>query len=147
MYSRVYSKTNDVTMGLSNEAKVYNKLKSILCPKYGEKDIIKTTDKYAKWDWTGDINGTHFEMKSRRNTKMCYPTTLLPVHKVMKIDEKQVFVFHFTDKTCYLEYDPEVFKTFKQRTGQTYRDGVADPPQLQYEIPVSLLIDLEDVTL
>jgi hypothetical protein len=65
----------------------------------------------------------------------------------MKIDEKQVFIFHFTDKTCYLEYEPEVFNTFKQRTGQTMRDGVYDPPQLQYEIPVVLLIDLEDVTL
>jgi hypothetical protein len=145
MYVR--SKLNDIGMGLSNEAKVYSKLKRILCPKYGEKDIVKTADKYAKWDWTGDINGTHFEMKSRRNMKMTYPTTLLPVHKVMKIDEKQVFIFHFTDKTCYIEYDEEVFKGFKQRMGVTMRDGVYDPPQLQYEIPVSLLADLEDVAL
>ena len=143
----MYCKSNDVLMGLENEAKMYDRLKHYLCPQYGETDIIKTTDKYAKWDWTGDINGTHFEMKSRRNTKKAYPTTLLPVHKVMNVNVKQVFIFHFTDKTCYLEYDEEVFKTFTKRTGNTFRDGVYDKPQLQYEIPVSILLDLEDVPL
>ena len=144
---KTYNKANDITMGLTNEAKVYNKLKNLLCPKYGENDIIKTTDQYAKWDWTGDINGTHFEMKSRRNTKKCYPTTLLPVHKVLKVDVAQVFIFHFSDKTCYIEYDEDLFKTFNKRTGVTMRDGRYDPPQLQYEIPVNILVDLDDVPL
>ena len=106
---KTYNKANDISMGLTNESKVYNKLKNLLCPKYGENDIIKTTDQYAKWDWTGDINGTHFEMKSRRNTKKCYPTTLLPVHKILKTDVAQVFIFHFTDKTCYIEYNEDLF--------------------------------------
>ena len=144
---KTYNKANDISMGLTNESKVYNKLKNLLCPKYGENDIIKTTDQYAKWDWTGDINGTHFEMKSRRNTKKCYPTTLLPVHKILKTDVAQVFIFHFTDKTCYIEYDEDLFKTFNKRTGITMRDGRYDPPQLQYEIPVNILVDLDDVPL
>lgn len=144
---KTYNKANDISMGLTNESKVYNKLKNLLCPKYGENDIIKTTDQYAKWDWTGDINGTHFEMKSRRNTKKCYPTTLLPVHKILKTDVAQVFIFHFTDKTCYIEYNEDLFKTFNKRTGITMRDGRYDPPQLQYEIPVNILVDLDDVPL
>ena len=144
---KTYTTANAISMGLTNESKVYNKLKNLLCPKYGENDIIKTTDQYAKWDWTGDINGTHFEMKSRRNTKKCYPTTLLPVHKILKTDVAQVFIFHFTDKTCYIEYNEDLFKTFNKRTGITMRDGRYDPPQLQYEIPVNILVDLDDVPL
>lgn len=149
MYSRVYSKASDIKMGLMNEESLFNKLKHHLCPKYGEEDIINTKeiyDQYHKYDWEGTTNGTHFEMKSRRNKKETYPTTIFPVHKIMTTDKPQVFIFHFTDKTCYIEYNKEVFDKFKRRTGQTFRDGVYDPPQQQYEIPVGLLIDLVDVS-
>ena len=144
---RMLSKAKDITMGLTNEARLIMKLKHHFCPLYKEEDLKKTEDKYAKWDWEGTTNGTHFEMKSRRNTKKYYPTTLLPVHKVVETDKPQVFIFHFSDKTCYIQYEPYLFSKFPQRMGQTFRDGKLDPPQLQYEIPVVLLIDLEDVPL
>ena len=142
---RMLSRAKDITMGLTNEARLIMKLKHTFCPKYGEADLVKTEDKYAKWDWEGTTNGTHFEMKSRRNTKFYYPTTILPVHKVVETDKPQIFIFHFSDKTCYIEYDPEVFSKFQKKKTQIFRDGRYDPPQIQYEIPVNILIDMEDV--
>jgi hypothetical protein len=141
------SRTQDVMMGLSNEGKLIETLKRHFCAKYNEADLEKTTDPYAKWDFEGTTNGTLFEMKSRRNTKFFYPTTVLPVHKIMRTDKTQVFVFHFKDKTCYIEYDRQVFSKFTKKIGQTFRDGRYDPPQEQFEIPVELLIDLEEIPL
>jgi hypothetical protein len=146
----MYSRESDVAMGLMNEDKILDQLRYNLCPKYGEEDVVNTKDiydKYHKYDWEGTTNGTHFEMKSRRIKKQTYPTTIFPVHKVMKTDKPQVFVFNFTDTTSYIEYDKDIFDKFKKRTGQTFRDGRYDPPQLQYEIPVNLLIDFVDIPL
>lgn len=144
------TRASDLAMGLANETKVIGLLKHHLCKRYGEDDLINTKDiydQYHKYDWEGSTNGTHFEMKSRRNTKRAYPTTIIPVDKVRPTEKKQVFIFHFTDKTCYIEYDKKIFDGFVRSSRTTERDGVWDKPKLHYEIPVGLLIDLDDITI
>ena len=139
------TKARDLEMGLKNEERLLGMLKHNFCEKYNEEDLVNTKDthsQYHKCDWEGTTNGTHFEMKSRRNTKQAYPTTIFPVHKIMDTTKPQVFIFHFTDVTCFIEYNKELFDKFRKRTGQTYRDGKYDLPQLQYEIPVVMLTDL-----
>jgi hypothetical protein len=141
------TRVNDLKMGWKNEDDCLAKLEYNFCEKYGEKKLRKQTNQFSKWDWEGDTNGTHFEMKSRRNTKDCYPTTIIPTHKVMATDKKQVFIFHFTDKTCYIEYDEELFSTFAITNRTTWRDGKYDVPVPHYDIPISALNDLEEIPL
>lgn len=142
------TRANDLAMGLANETKLLGMLKFHFCRKYGENDLINTKDiydQYHKYDWEGSTNGTHFEMKSRRNRKRAYPTTIIPVDKVRPTEKKQVFIFHFTDATCYIEYDKKIFDSFVRSSRTTERDGMWDIPKLHYEIPIGLLIDLDEV--
>ena len=150
MNSMLRTRASDLAMGLANEIKVIGLLKRHLGKLYQEEDLINTKDiydQYHKYDWEGSTNGTHFEMKSRRNRKTAYPTTIIPVDKVRPTEKKQVFIFHFTDKTCYIEYDKATFDKFHKSERTTERDGRWDKPKLHYDIPVNLLIDLDEDTI
>jgi hypothetical protein len=123
----------DSILGLKNQVDILNTLQSVF-----DITILETTDKYCKWDYQ-DGSGNHYELKSRRTYKNTYLTTLLPCHKIMKTPVKQVFLFKFTDKLCYIEYNEAVFNTFKKGLITDTRNNKED---LHYYIPISRLIDI-----
>lgn len=123
---------NDLKFGLSKEQDVINQLKT----HFEDDTIIKTEDKFCLYDAIG--KDYKYEIKSRRNSKTAYPTTIIPVHKGIP---STVFVFNFTDKMCYIKYDEDLFKTFT--TQMIYADRYnATPPSLHFLIPINLLIDI-----
>ena len=123
----------DLELGLQNQKYVLTTLRN----KFGD-SLMETTDKYCKWDYTDSL-GNHYEMKSRRSMKRTYPTTLLPCHKVMNTNVKQFYIFKFTDKLTFIEYNDELFNTFE--TGWI-TDGRTGKEDLHHYIPVELLIDI-----
>ena len=123
----------DLAMGLKNQHDVLTTLRS----KFSS-SIVETVDKYSKWDYTDSL-GNHYEIKSRRAMKGTYPSTLLPCHKVMNTNVKQFFIFKFTNKLCYIEYDETVFSRF---TTGFITDDRTNKNDLHYYIPVSSLTEI-----
>ena len=77
-------------------------------------ELQETVGRYSRFDFYSDKS--IFELKSRKNNKTKYPTTLLTGNKVIKEDDKDlIFLFNFTDELCYIRYDPGVFSTFEKR--------------------------------
>ena len=120
----------------------------LLLPKlrqfFNDNTIIATESKYGKfckWDFEGDT-GSRFELKTRRNRKNAYPTTLLPIHKVVE-GKKQYFIFNYIDKISYIEYNEELFKTFQQQELIDGRYNFYKEPITHLHIPVNLLIDIQ----
>ena len=130
--ANTYFKT-DITFGLKNQSSILSTLQG----KFGT-SIVETTEKFAKWDFE-DEAGNHYEVKSRRTSKLCYPTTLLPCHKIMKTPGKQYFIFRFTDKMCFVQYDEILFDTFE--TG-LITDARTHHEDRHFYIPVGLLVDI-----
>ena len=135
------SKKNDLKFGMAREVEVLE-----ICKKYFKDDSIKNTkeiynDEYCVYDYEGE-DGTTYEVKSRRNKKNAYDTTLLPVHKIRKTDSKQNFIINFTDACCYIAYDEALFKTFYIGNVFYSRQGAANNPVPHYHIPVSKLITI-----
>ena len=124
---------SDITFGLKNQSSILSTLQG----KFGL-SVTETTDKFCKWDFE-DSDGNHYEVKSRRTSKMCYKTTLLPCHKIMRTNTKQYFIFKFTDKLTYIQYDKILFDTFE--TG-LITDARTQQNDLHFYIPVGLLIDV-----
>ena len=135
----------DLAYGLEREEPVRQLLKRVF---NDEEDIINTkdlyNDDYCKFDYKGITTRRRYEVKSRTNSKDKYPTTLIPVHKITPKTTKYglILVFNFTDKCCYIKYEPELFSKFKIRTMKIFRIGKYDPPTDHYEIPISHLIDM-----
>lgn len=139
----VRSKANDLKYGLAQEDGVLK----ILQHNWKEEINIQNTkvrynNEMHKFDFESD-SGTKWELKSRRNTKTKYSTTIIPMHKLIQTDNTFYFVFNFTDKCCYIQYDPDVFKTFKTTMLRCFRQGDHYNPIPHYEIPITLLKDLE----
>jgi len=77
-------------------------------------DLEETKGKWTKYEFYNDKS--IFELKSRKNTKTRYPTTLLTCNKVVSEDGKDlIFLFKFTDELCYIKYDSDLFSTFERR--------------------------------
>lgn len=127
----------DLEFGLSKEEPIRQLLEDYF------KDDLTKTNNYCKFDFEG-TSKKKYELKSRTNKKQQYPTTIIPKHKINKetINNGLIFVFNFTDKCCYIEYDEEVFNNFQIKTFKINRTGKYDPPTDHYLIPVNLLIDI-----
>jgi hypothetical protein len=130
------SLVNDVKFGADNEIKVID----ILRQKWCEEQIEKTSNKYCKYDFESEK--TIWELKSRRNTKNKYPTTIIPEHKLIDNPKDYYFVFYFTDVCSYIKYDKELFDTFKRNQIRCWRKGGNPNPVLHIEIPINKLIDI-----
>jgi hypothetical protein len=131
------SYNNDVAFGANNEVKVID----ILQKHWKDETIIKTTDRYCKYDFESD--NCIWELKSRRNTKTQYPTTIIPEHKLMDIEKDYYFIFYFTNNICcYIKHDKELFETFKRKNIACFRRGGNSNPVSHIEIPIHLLVDL-----
>jgi len=126
---------NDVAYGLQNQPVVVKQLS-----KHFNESITSTVHRYCQYDAFSPT--TKYEIKSRRCKSSTYDTTIVPVHKVKGIDERLVFVFHFTNGLFYIVYDKEVFDKFEKRNVTTYREGIENLPVLHYFIPVKELIEI-----
>lgn len=142
MNSLIRSLNNDLKFGLLKEINI---LPTIQYTWKEENNIRNTKDIYNDDFFPYDfesVNFTSWEVKSRRITKHHYPTTIIPVHKIRNVETPQFYVFNFTDTCCYIEYDVELFKTFKKRMINVIRLGGSSNPVNHYEIPVNELIDM-----
>jgi hypothetical protein len=130
---------SDLKFGLEREEGILKIIK-----KHFNDETIKNTkdlyDEFCIYDYENK-DGITWEVKSRRNRKQQYPTTILPVHKVRDVETKQYFIFNFTDKPCYIEYDKEVFNTFTKSYINANRSSGSNNNGRHYEIPISYLKD------
>ena len=126
----------DYKYGIAEEEKI----RTLLINHFNE-DIIKTKERYCKYDYICLASNNKFELKSRRNNKNHYPTTIIPVDKVITNDNLY-FIFNFIDKCCYIKYNEDQFKQFNKRIIKTNRWDKNDKPNVHYEIPVDLLVDI-----
>jgi hypothetical protein len=134
---------NDMNYGMEKEMTMLGKLSQHFI-EYGTitntKDLYK--DPYYKYDFEAE-DGTTFELKSRRNKKQTYPTTILPVSKIIPdAKHKQVFIFAFTDCCCKIEYSKELWDTFEVRDIEVFRYGRIDLPKPHYCIPIQHLLEI-----
>lgn len=140
--SNTRSLTNDLKMGLENELSIIQLLDATF-----EKSFKNTkqlyNNKYHQYDFESE-DGVCVELKSRRNCYNAYPTTIIPLHKIINPSKniEQVFVFQFTDGVYYIRYDKEKFDTYETRNITTYRTGIYDRSKLHYCIPISDLIKM-----
>ena len=97
---------------------------------------FKKQSRFSKYDYR-DTNGVVYELKSRKCKKNTYPTTFIPIHKVIQ-GENQVFVFNFTDELCYIRYD-DSFKSYETIDLDDWRTGNV---VTHYQIPVGALVSI-----
>ena len=98
------------------ESYKYGKAKEeIILPvlkEYFSREIINTTEKYAKYDYYDD--SYKYELKSRTNKKNTYPDTMITFNKCT--DEfPLILLFNDTDCLCYIEYNKDKFKNYKKK--------------------------------
>jgi len=130
----------DIEYGLKNEMAILELLTTHFGP-----TIRKTTDKYSTFDFQGE--NIMIELKSRRNSSELYPTTMIGHRKIVAASDsinkniKYYYVFKFTDKIMYCEYNELDFKNFVvKRSGRKDR-GRIETDDYCY-IPIDYLIDL-----
>jgi hypothetical protein len=106
---------------------------------------LNATPRNHPFDFVSLYKRLFIEIKTRRNTKSKYPSTMVGYNKVKfgmeKIKEKYdvFFVFSFTDKLCYYQLQ-EVNEEWVEKGGRFDRGR----PEVNnyYYIPVSELTDI-----
>lgn len=99
-------------------------------------DLKKTDKKFCKWDYEGN---NIYELKSRTNKLLTFPTTIIPLDKVIE-GKNQYFIFNFTDKIGYIKYDKNIFNSFELKPfKRNQRADFNDKEKLYYFIPVDKL--------
>ena len=69
----------------------------------------KIDDRYCLYDYKSICKNIYLEIKSRRNTKLKYPDTMIGFNKIrffkkkLEKNKKVILIFNFTDKICYYE--------------------------------------------
>ena len=110
-----------------------------LCP-----TIEETQNTFDAFDYADETHTIFAELKTRRNKKDAYPTTMVNLSKIQKIVEGNTyyFVFNFTDGIYYIKYEKTLFDTFEVKIS-----GRCDRGRPEYEeyvfIPVDLLCPLQ----
>lgn len=108
----------DYLYGVQQEATIL----PILQQHFGD-TLARNTARWGKYDFYNEHS--IFELKSRKNKKCDYPTTLMTCNKVIDTENKELyFLFNFTDELTCIKYDPVLFDTFERkpfsRVNQTY---------------------------
>ena len=126
--------TQDYKYGIAKQSPILPHIRKF----FNDNEIKELEGKYSKHDFIGC--GKTFELKSRTNKSSQYPDTLLPADKVLDTPNKQIFLFNFTDKLTYIEYDKETFSKFKCVPFRRHqRSDFNDKEKLYYHIPISKL--------
>ncbi len=100
-YKPIYKR--DYNFGINEEEKLKPKLETFF-----KLNLTKTKGKYNLFDFIGE--NIYIELKSRKNTKNKYPTTIIGYNKIEKANElikdgnKVFFIFNFTDSLDFYEY-------------------------------------------
>ena len=126
-------KGEDLKFGFKQEDKLFPKI----CNKFGD-DLIKT-DQMCRWDY--ESNTVLIELKSRRNKKNTYPTTMIGKQKVdlmMESGKRVISMFKFTDGLYYIEVTKDNICKFLTQVGGRSDRGV-DEVNIYYYIPVEML--------
>jgi len=122
---------SDLTFGLKSEMECFPLFKTI------DADLQKL-DKYNKFDFGSAI--TAIELKTRRFHKSKYPTTIVGADKIDYIKSNPhktyYFAFCFTDGLFVIEYETELFATFKRSS--CYRADRGSSMEV-VEIPINIL--------
>ena len=132
----------DYSYGIKSE----EELKELFTRKFGE--VKKAYSKTSTYDYYG-LN-VFLELKTRRNEKDKYPTTMIGKNKfdwadtVVKVkpETKIYFIFCFTDGVYYWEYLNEKIPEIKFDIGGRWDRGCNEISVYAY-IPTSQLIKLE----
>ena len=98
----------------------------------------------AIFDYYSEESKIYLELKSRRNTKNKYPTTMVGYNKIVEANKlirdgyTIFFAFQFTDKLCFYKYTDEN-ENWIQKGGRVDRGR----PEIKkyYFIPISSLDD------
>ena len=74
--------------------------------------------RYSKFDFEDKLKKILVEVKGRKIRSDKYDTTYINIEKIQNIDTSKTiyFFFKFTDGVKYIQYDKEVFDTFKIKT-------------------------------
>ena len=136
------SLANDLRIGEENETKneaIFNRV-------FNDTFIntkIKYNDPCCSFDYEGEITNTRIELKSRRNKYDQYPTTIMPISKVLNShDGRHIFCFAFTDGLYYIDYDKDKFSKYEIKMINTQRTGIIDKPKPHFCISISDLIKI-----
>lgn len=126
---------NDYAFGLEAESSVMSKMSEHF------KTKLTKTDQFNPFDFKD--SKTLIELKTRRNAKDTYPTTMVGANKVKIAEQdtsgkKYIFAFKFTDGIYYVEYNKALFDTFEISEGGRCDRGRPELNDYCY-IPVSCL--------
>jgi hypothetical protein len=126
----------DYLYGKGKEDEILLKIKD-----YFNKDIEHIENVYSKYDYKD--NNYFYELKSRKNKKDDYPTTLIGKDKI--INDNVILLFNFIDGLYYINYkeNKELFKTFETKLFKRYRKGFNDIEKLYVYIPINHLKKIE----
>ena len=132
------NKQIDIKFGLQAENDLYDILKEKF-----DKNLVRSTDKYSRYDYYSD--SCIVELKTRRNTKDKYPTTMIGLNKfddcLRDCSKDYYFVFNFTDGVWYWKFDKDEYDEFEKRIGGRNDRGYDESSMYLY-IPVNMLIKL-----
>ena len=107
---------------------------------YFGKDLEETLGRWKKYDFYSDKS--IFELKSRKNTKTRYHTTLITCNKVVSESRKDlIFLFNFTDELCFIKYDEKLFSTFERRLFSRINESFDEKEY--YYIPIERLTTIK----
>jgi hypothetical protein len=126
---------NDYNFGLQAEDSVMSRMAA-----HFDTELTKT-DQFNPFDFKS--SKMCIELKTRRNAKDKYPTTMVGANKVRIAEEdtsgkRYLFAFNFTDGLYYVEYDRELFSGFEIKQGGRFDRGRPELNEYCY-IPVSCL--------
>ena len=124
----------DYDFGIANETSILEKLRNTF-----DSAIEQSKSKVCCYDFSSDKYIV--ELKTRRNTKNQYPTTMIGLNKIEKykmLNKTILLCFRFTDVDCFYEYNPEHILEIK--SGGRWDRGKSEINQHVY-IPIELLKD------
>jgi hypothetical protein len=124
----------DYSFGIQKEDEVQE-----IVEKFFNDKLTKHDTRYSKYDFKG--SQYFYELKSRKNEYLKYPTTMVQASKIFC--DKQRFLFYFTDGLFYIEYNKELFDTFEIKNFQRFgRVDFRDFKQKYIFIPIDKLIKI-----
>ena len=124
----------DYKFGFQNQKIVFPKVQSFF-----KRHIKENLNQYDKYDFEDDLY--NYELKTRKNTMRKYPDTMITLNKLNDETKKLILLFSFTDKLTYIEYDKELFKTF--RTNNFSRANEQWDEKVHIYIPIEHLNIIE----
>jgi len=115
-----------------------NKKKECLENYFNCKLNHKINNRYCLYDYESECKNIYIEIKSRRNEKLKYDTTMIGYNKIeyfkrkLEKNKRIILVFNFTDCLCYYE-----IKKIEKGYIQMFKQ------QKYYFIPVKELINID----